>query len=62
MATLRAYEIGEMNLAAWEETANIYAYTRKAGKPVEDTDILIAAFCIVTITPSLPTMLSTLRV
>ena len=43
----KAYEIGTMNLTAWEEAANIYAYTRKAGKPVEDTDILIAAFCIV---------------
>ena len=43
----KSYEVGEMNLAAWEVAADIYAYTRKAGKPVEDTDILIAAFCIV---------------
>jgi len=36
-----------MNLAAWEEAATIYAQTRKAGRPVDDNDILIAAFCIV---------------
>ena len=42
-----SYEIGEMSLAVWEKAATIYANTRKAGKPVEDTDILIAAFCIV---------------
>ena len=43
----KTYEIGEMNLAAWEEAADIYATSRRAGRPVEDTDILIAAFCIV---------------
>jgi len=43
----KSFEIGEMNLAAWEEASDIYAKTRKAGKAVEDTDILIAAFCIV---------------
>jgi len=43
----QSYEIGDMNLAIWETAADIYAYTRKAGKPVEDNDILIAAFCIV---------------
>jgi predicted nucleic acid-binding protein len=43
----KSYEVGEMNLAAWETAADIYANTRKAGKPIEDTDILIAAFCIV---------------
>jgi predicted nucleic acid-binding protein len=36
-----------MNLAAWETAADIYANTGKAGKPIEDTDILIAVFCIV---------------
>jgi len=43
----KSYGIGEMNLAAWEKAADIYAKTRKSGKPIEDTDILIAAFCIV---------------
>ena len=36
-----------MNLAAWEKAADIYALSRKNGKPIEDTDILVAAFCIV---------------
>ena len=43
----KSYGIGEMNLATWEKAADIYALTRKNGKPIEDTDILIAAFCIV---------------
>ena len=43
----QSYEVGEMNLSAWEEAADIYAYTRKTGKSVDDNDILIAAFCIV---------------
>ena len=43
----QSYAIGEMNLAAWEKAADIYAYTRKTGNPIDDTDILIAAFCIV---------------
>ena len=41
----KACEIGEMNIAAWEAAAEIYGNTRKAGKPIEDSDILIAAFC-----------------
>ena len=41
------YFVGEMNLPIWEQAADIYGYTRKAGNPIEDTDILIAAFCIV---------------
>ncbi|MCL2815115.1 MAG: type II toxin-antitoxin system VapC family toxin [Oscillospiraceae bacterium] len=45
MCTL--YSIGEMNLPAWEEAADIYGKSRKAGNPIEDTDILIAAFCVV---------------
>ena len=42
-----SYKIGEMNLIVWEQAADIYGYTRKAGNSIEDTDILIAAFCIV---------------
>jgi predicted nucleic acid-binding protein len=41
------YPIGEMSLTAWEAAAEIYGYTRKAGNSIEDTDILLAAFCIV---------------
>ena len=36
-----------MNLAAWEEASEIYAHTGKIGKPIDDNDILIAAFCII---------------
>jgi len=43
----KSFGIGEMNLAAWEKAADIYGKTRKVGSPIEDTDILIAAFCIV---------------
>jgi len=43
----QSYEVGEMNIDAWEQAADIYGTTRKAGKPIEDTDILISAFCIV---------------
>ena len=43
----KAYSIGEMNVAAWERAADIYADSRRTGKPLEDNDILIAAFCIV---------------
>jgi tRNA(fMet)-specific endonuclease VapC len=43
----RAYSIGEMTIAAWERAADIYADSRRSGKPIEDNDILIAAFCIV---------------
>ena len=43
----KSYTIGEMNMAAWEVAADIYGKSRRAGTPIEDTDILIAAFCIV---------------
>jgi len=41
------FPVGEMSLAVWERAAEIYGTNRKQGKPIEDTDILIAAFCIV---------------
>jgi tRNA(fMet)-specific endonuclease VapC len=41
------YPIGEMNISIWETAANIYGECKKTGKTIEDTDILIAAFCIV---------------
>ena len=41
------YPIGKMDLAIWGKAADIYAAVRKAGRPIEDTDILIAAFCVV---------------
>ncbi len=41
------YPIGEMNLAAWECAADIYAECCRRGRRTQDDDILIAAFCIV---------------
>jgi tRNA(fMet)-specific endonuclease VapC len=42
-----AFGVGEMTLAAWEEAADIYARRRKTGNPIDDSGILIAAFCVV---------------
>ncbi|MDR2355998.1 MAG: PIN domain-containing protein [Clostridiales Family XIII bacterium] len=41
------YSIGEMNLSAWEQAARIHAVSCRTGKPMGDSDILIAAFCLV---------------
>ena len=40
------YPIGDMCLSAWEIAADIWAETKKSGKTIDDTDILIAAFCM----------------
>ncbi|MCL1987018.1 MAG: PIN domain-containing protein [Firmicutes bacterium] len=40
------YPIGKMTISAWDIAAEIYGQTRKQGNPIEDTDILIAAFCL----------------
>lgn len=42
-----AYSVGEMSVTAWECAAEIYADSRRAGRPIDDADILIAAFCVV---------------
>jgi len=39
----KSCRIGEMNISVWEEAADIYAYTRKAGWTIDDTDILICS-------------------
>ena len=41
------YGIGDMGIESWEHAAGIYGTSRKEGKPIEDTDILMAAFCFV---------------
>ena len=41
------FPIGEISLSVWEQAAEIYGKTRKAGNPIEDTDIIGAAYCIV---------------
>jgi predicted nucleic acid-binding protein len=38
--------IGEMSIEAYDEAARLYANLRRAGRPVGDADLLIAAFCI----------------
>jgi predicted nucleic acid-binding protein len=45
MCTL--YPIGEISLDVWKKAAELYGETRKLGNPIEDSDILIAAFCLV---------------
>lgn len=41
------YPVGEMDKSVWDEAANIYAASRRMGRSMSDSDILIAAFCIV---------------
>jgi len=41
------YPIKEMSIEAWECAAGIYGVSRKTGKTIEDTDILIVALCII---------------
>lgn len=38
--------VGELDRAVLDVAANTYATLRQAGQPVEDSDILIAAYCI----------------
>ena len=39
--------VGSMTISEWDAAAKIYADLRQQGKPVEDADIFIAAFCLV---------------
>jgi len=39
--------VGSMAIAEWDEAAKIYAGLRQQGKPIDDADIFIAAFCLV---------------
>jgi len=41
------YDVGVMDRDCWDTAAGIYACLRKMGKPIEDADIQIAAFCLV---------------
>jgi predicted nucleic acid-binding protein len=36
----------EFSLGVWNTAAKIYVQTRKRGQPIEDVDLMIAAFCI----------------
>jgi len=35
-----------MDKSVWDVAAGLYVKTRKAGKPMDDADLIIAAFCI----------------
>jgi len=39
--------VGSMSIAEWDAAAKIYADLRQHGTPVEDADIFIAAFCLI---------------
>lgn len=46
-ALCREFTVGEMNTDIWEKAARLYDSHRKQGKPVEDADLFIAAFCLI---------------
>lgn len=39
--------VGEMDRSVWDKAVELYVSTRRKGTPVDDADLLIAAFCIV---------------
>ena len=46
-ALCRRLYVGSMVIAEWDAAAKIYADLRQQGKPIEDADIFIAAFCLI---------------
>ncbi|GHV05005.1 tRNA(fMet)-specific endonuclease VapC [Clostridia bacterium] len=40
-------DVGQMPPLAWDEAARIYTINRRRGLVVEDSDVFIAAFCLV---------------
>ena len=43
----RDFGVGRMNDRAWDIAAQLYATNKQVGRPIEDADLFIAAFCIV---------------
>ena len=41
------FENIDFDKSVWDKAADIYADLRKKGTPIEDADILIAAYCVV---------------
>jgi predicted nucleic acid-binding protein len=39
--------LGEFDKRVWHLAASLYVQARRKGKPIDDADLLIAAFCIV---------------
>ena len=43
----RDVTVGAIDERVWDTAAHIYAALSQIGKPIDDADILIAAFCLV---------------
>jgi predicted nucleic acid-binding protein len=43
----RSLPTGEFDKRVWHLAASLYVQARKKGQPIDDADLLIAAFCIV---------------
>ena len=43
----QAIPLGDLNRQIWDVAANLYVQARKTGRPVDDSDLIIAAFCLV---------------
>jgi predicted nucleic acid-binding protein len=41
------FGVGQMRLETWDEAARLYAENCSLGRPMEDADTFIAAFCLV---------------
>jgi tRNA(fMet)-specific endonuclease VapC len=41
------FSIGQMNDLVWDKAVDLYVAQRRQGRPTEDADLFIAAFCIV---------------
>ncbi|MDR3289431.1 MAG: PIN domain-containing protein [Peptococcaceae bacterium] len=39
--------MGDMNLSVWETVIELYVNLRRQGKPIEDADLFISAYCLV---------------
>lgn len=38
--------LGELDQQTWDIAANLYVQARKKGRPADDADLIIAAFCL----------------
>ena len=42
----QAVPLGDLDRSVWDTAATLYVQARKKGKPINDADLIIAAFCI----------------
>ena len=47
LAFRQTVSVGAFGEDVWEKAACVYASLRQRGKPIDDADVLIAAFCLV---------------